>query len=77
MKKAYAYSLDSEALGASEPALEDWLFARLTGYMLAGCIADGHPWFQVVTWALLAPAFAMAAWLVVRRMRGASPNAAS
>jgi hypothetical protein len=50
--------------------------ALATGYMLAGCIADGHPWFQVVTWALLAPAFAVAAWLVVRRMRGAAPNSA-
>jgi len=36
MKKAYAYSLDAEALGASEPALEEWLFKNLTGYMLAG-----------------------------------------
>ena len=36
MKKAYAYSLDDEALGASEPALEAWLFSHLTGYMLDG-----------------------------------------
>jgi asparagine synthase (glutamine-hydrolysing) len=40
MRKAYAYSLDDEVLGASEPALERWLFSHLTGYMLAGVPDD-------------------------------------
>jgi len=44
--------------------------AVATGYMLAGCVADGHPWFQVATWALLAPAFGWAAWYHVRRTSG-------
>jgi asparagine synthase (glutamine-hydrolysing) len=40
MRKAYAYSLDDAALVADEPALEDWLFAHLTAYMLAGVPGD-------------------------------------
>jgi asparagine synthase (glutamine-hydrolysing) len=40
MRKAYAFSLDDEALRVSEAELEAWLFAHLTGYMLAGVPDD-------------------------------------
>lgn len=40
------------------------------GYQLVGCITDGHPWFQVATWAMLTIAFIGTAWLLVRRSRG-------
>lgn len=40
MKKAYAYSLNAEALRADETTLEEWLLSHLTGYMLAGVPDD-------------------------------------
>jgi asparagine synthase (glutamine-hydrolysing) len=40
MKKAYAFSLDEAVLGASEDALEAWLFSHLTDYMLGGVPDD-------------------------------------
>ena len=40
MSKAYAFSLDDEALRASEPELERWLFSHLTAYMLEGVPDD-------------------------------------
>jgi hypothetical protein len=40
MKKAYAFSLDAEALAASDAGLERWLFSHLTGYMLGGVPDD-------------------------------------
>ena len=46
------------------------LCAAAAGYQLVGCVADGHPWFQIATWAILAPAFIGAAYLLVRRSRG-------
>lgn len=49
------------------------LFALLAfgaGYQFVGCVADGHPWYQIATWALVAVAFGSAAWLYVRRTRG-------
>ena len=40
MRKAYAFSLDDEALRASEEQLSAWLFAHVSGYMLQGVPAD-------------------------------------
>ena len=40
MRKAYIFSLDDEALRASEPELERWLFSHLTAYMLEGVPDD-------------------------------------
>jgi hypothetical protein len=40
MTKAYAYSLDEQALRASEATVLDWLRSHLTDYMLAGVPAD-------------------------------------
>lgn len=40
MHKAYAFSLDEQALRSSEDELEAWLFAHLTGYMLQGVPSD-------------------------------------
>jgi hypothetical protein len=44
------------------------LFAAATTHQLVGCVADGHPWFQIATWALLLPAFAFAAWRSLPRI---------
>ena len=40
MTKAYAFSLDDEALRATDAQLDDWLFSHLTGYMLGGVPDD-------------------------------------
>jgi hypothetical protein len=40
MRKAYAFSLDDAVLQATEPQLEQWLWAHLSGYMLDGVPRD-------------------------------------
>jgi len=40
MRKAYAFSLDASAVGASESELHAWLLDRLTAYMLGGVPDD-------------------------------------
>ena len=40
MTKAYSFSLDDAALGASESELEAWLYAHLSAYMLDGVPTD-------------------------------------
>jgi asparagine synthase (glutamine-hydrolysing) len=40
MRKAYAYSLDDDALRASEADLETWLMRRLSAYMIEGVPPD-------------------------------------
>lgn len=39
---------------------------------LAACIAGGHPWFQIATWAVIAATFGWAAWASIRRVRPSS-----
>jgi asparagine synthase (glutamine-hydrolysing) len=40
MRKAYAFSLDDEALAATDAGLEAWLFSHLTDYMLGNVPDD-------------------------------------
>ncbi|MEO7890194.1 MAG: asparagine synthase-related protein [Vicinamibacterales bacterium] len=40
MTKAYAFSLDSQALSATAPALEAWLLDHMSSYMLSGVPSD-------------------------------------
>jgi hypothetical protein len=58
--------------GLGGPAAAATLFtigAVAAGMQFAGCVADKHPWFQIATWAVIAPVFAWAALVSVRRLR--------